>query len=51
MAYESINQSQLEIDLMNPDAESANVRQDLKDIAQLRYDGIVGKEHSTKNTP
>ena len=40
---------QLEIDLMNPDVDSANVRQDLKDIAQLRYDGIVGIEHQTKD--
>ena len=36
---------QLEIDLLNPEVESANIRQDLKDITQLRYDGIVGLEH------
>lgn len=35
---------QLSIDLMNPDVEAANLRQDLKGIAQLRYDGIVGSE-------
>ncbi len=35
---------QLEVDLMNPEVESANIRQDLKHIAQLRYEGIVGAE-------
>jgi hypothetical protein len=35
---------QLEVDLMNPEVEGANIRQDLKDIAQLRYEGIVGVE-------
>ncbi len=33
---------QLGIDLMNPEVEDANIRQDLKDIARLRYEGIVG---------
>ena len=40
---------QLEIDLINPEVESANVRQDLKDITQLRYDGIVGPEREAKD--
>ena len=40
---------QLEIDLLNPEVEEANVRQDLKNIAQLRYDGIVGDKDPTKN--
>ncbi len=35
---------QLRVDLMNPEVEGANIRQDLKDIAQLRYEGIVGAE-------
>lgn len=35
---------QLSIDLMNTEVKSANIRQDLKDIAQLRYDGIIGSE-------
>jgi hypothetical protein len=41
---------QLEIDLINPDVENVNLRQDLKDIVQLRYDGIVGAEHPTKES-
>lgn len=42
--------TQLEIDLMNPDVASANIRQDLKDIAQLRYDGIVGTDYPDKGS-
>ena len=35
---------QLDVDLTNPEVKGANIRQDLKDIAQLRYEGIVGLE-------
>ena len=42
---------QLEIDLTYPDVESVNFRQNLKDIVQLRYDGIVGEEHPAKDPP
>ncbi len=35
---------QLGVDLTNPEVEAANIRQDLKDIAQLRYEGIVGAD-------
>ena len=40
--------AQLGVDLMNPEVEGANIRQDLKDIAQLRYEGIVGAEPPEK---
>ena len=43
-----VRYQQLEVDLMNPEVESANIRQDLKDIAQLRYEGIVGVEPPQK---
>ena len=35
---------QLGVDLMNPEVAGANIRQDLKDIHKLRYEGIVGVE-------
>jgi hypothetical protein len=42
--------TKLKIELINPDADTASIRKTLKDIAQLRYDGIIGEDHNDRNS-